>query len=70
MSPTGKYLIIAGAILILGGLLLDHGGNLRWVGRLPGDIRIERNNFSFFFPFGTCLLLSALFSLILWLWRK
>lgn len=70
MFPAGKYLIVAGVVLILGGLFLDQGGNLRWVGRLPGDLRIEKNDFSFFFPFGTCLLLSALLSLILWLWRK
>jgi len=70
MPPAGKILIIAGGVLILAGLILSFGGSLRWLGHLPGDLHIKRNNFSFFFPFGTCLLLSALLSLILWIWRK
>jgi hypothetical protein len=40
------------------------------LGRLPGDIRIEKENFSFFFPLGTCLLVSLLLSLLLWLFKR
>jgi hypothetical protein len=41
-----------------------------WLGRLPGDITFKRDNFSFYFPLGTCLLLSAILSFIMWLLRK
>lgn len=69
MHP-GKILIIFGILLIVAGALFLHGGKIPFFGRLPGDIRIERENFTIFFPLGTCLLLSALLSLILWLFRR
>lgn len=69
MHP-GKAFIFFGLLLIVAGALLLGGGKLPFLGRLPGDIRIERDNFSFFFPLGTCLLLSLLLSLILWLFRR
>ena len=61
--------IIFGVVLIAAGLLwpLLHRIGL---GRLPGDIVIERENFRFYFPIVTCLLLSVLLSLILWLFRR
>jgi hypothetical protein len=58
------------AIAALGGLIWL-GGRLNLpLGRLPGDIRIERDNFKFYFPLATCLLLSAVLTLILWLLRR
>lgn len=69
MHP-GKILIAVGLLLVLIGLLLTFGGKIPWLGRLPGDIRIERDHFSFYFPLGTCILLSLLFSLLLWLFRR
>ena len=66
----GKILIILGVLLIIAGALFLHGDKVPFLGRLPGDIRIERQNFTFFFPLGTCLLLSVLVSLILWLFRR
>jgi hypothetical protein len=51
-------------------LLLTFAGKIPLLGKLPGDIRIERENFSFFFPLGTCLLLSLLVSLLFWLFRR
>ena len=66
----GKILIILGLLLIIAGVLFLHGGKIPFLGRLPGDIRIERENFTFFFPLGSCLLLSILLSLILWLFRR
>ncbi|WP_027714703.1 DUF2905 domain-containing protein [Desulfuromonas sp. TF] len=69
MHP-GKILIILGLLLIIAGVLFLHGGKIPFIGRLPGDIRIERGNFTFFFPLGSCLLLSILLSLILWLFRR
>jgi len=67
--PAGRILIILGIILIVAGLLLS-SGKLSWLGRLPGDIRIERDNFTVFLPFGTCLLISAVLSLIAWLLKR
>ena len=69
-SELGKTLIVAGLLLVAVGLFLTFGGKLNFVGKLPGDIRIERDNFSFFFPLGTCLLVSLLLSLIFWIFRR
>jgi hypothetical protein len=69
-SELGKTLIVAGILLVAIGLLLTFGGKLNFIGKLPGDIRIERENFSFFFPLGTCLLASLLLSLIIWIFKR
>ncbi|MDT7928332.1 DUF2905 domain-containing protein [Tepidimonas sp.] len=64
-----RFLIATGALLLLAGLLWPWLSKLPW-GRLPGDIAIEREGFSFYFPLGTSLLVSALLSLLLWWWRR
>ena len=69
-AQFGKSLIILGGILVLLGLFFTFSGKIPFLGRLPGDIRIERENFSVFFPLGTCLLISLLLSLFLWLFRR
>ncbi|BCR04182.1 hypothetical protein DESUT3_12510 [Desulfuromonas versatilis] len=69
MHP-GKLLILAGLVLIAAGLLYLYGGKLPFLGKLPGDIRIQRDNFSFYFPLSTCILLSVLVSFLLWLFRR
>jgi len=67
----GRTLIIAGVALIVIGLLVSVAGRLPFrLGRLPGDIYIHGKNSSFYFPLTTCLLLSVLFSLVLWLFRR
>lgn len=63
----GKLLIIIGIILILAGLWLTYSDKFPFFGKLPGDISIERNNFKFYFPITTCIILSILISLILFL---
>lgn len=68
-NDLGKLLIISGLLLVGIGLFLTFGNKFS-ITRLPGDIRIERENFTFFFPLGTCLLVSLLFSLILWLFKR
>ena len=68
--PLGKLLILIGLLLAVTGLFLTFGGRIPWLGRLPGDIRIERQNFSFFFPLSTCILISLLLSLLFWLFRR
>lgn len=69
MHP-GKTLIAFGLLLVLIGLLFTFGGKFPWLGKLPGDIRIERDNFSFYFPLGTSVLLSLIFSFLFWLFRR
>lgn len=69
-NDLGRALIILGLLLLGIGLFLSYGGKLNFLGRLPGDIRVEKENFSFFFPLGTCLLFSLLFSLLLWLFKR
>lgn len=69
-SEIGKALIVSGILLVAIGLFLTLGGKLNFIGKLPGDIRIERENFSFFFPLGTCVLVSLLLSLIIWIFRR
>ncbi len=70
MNGLGKFLVAAGALLIVIGLLLWSGFGRNWLGRLPGDIHYTKGNFSFYFPVVTCVLLSLFLTLILWLFRK
>lgn len=70
MHGMGKSLIVLGLILAAVGVLLTYGGKIPLLGKLPGDIRIERENFSFFFPLGTCLLVSIVISFLFWLFRR
>jgi len=70
-QDTGKYIILTGgAIVVIGILIYFFHDKLNWFGRLPGDIRIERDNFRFYFPITTMILLSVLISAILWIVRK
>jgi len=66
----GKALIILGLILVAIGLWLTFAGRMPYFGKLPGDFRIEKENFSFYFPLASCLLISLLISLLLWLFRR
>jgi Protein of unknown function (DUF2905) len=70
MNELGKLLFILGLVLAGVGLFLWTGFGKGWLGRLPGDINYSKGNFSFLFPIVTSLLLSALLTLILWLFRK
>jgi len=70
MPDLGKLLVIAGLLIAAVGALLWSGFGRGWVGRLPGDIHYTRDNFSFHFPIITCLLISLILSLLLWLFRK
>ena len=69
-NQTGKYLILIGAaILIIGVIFYFFGGSLKWLGHLPGDIRIERGNFRFYFPLSTLILLNLLIFLLFRIWK-
>lgn len=67
LSPLGRALIFFGVILTSFGLLLLLAPKMPWLGRLPGDIFVQRERFSFYFPVTSCLLASVLLSLLLWL---
>jgi len=70
-SETGKWVIGIGVIIIIVGIIIYFfHDKLNWIGRLPGDIRIEKENFRFYFPITTMILFSLLGTLILWLIRK
>lgn len=62
----GKFLILVGILIILIGALLLLAGKIPYIGRLPGDIVIQKKNFTFYFPLATSILLSILITFILW----
>lgn len=64
-----RWLILIGALLIALGLLWPWLSRLG-LGRLPGDIHIEREGFSFHFPLMTCLIISAILTLLFWIFRR
>ena len=70
MSELGKMLVIAGLAIAAIGALLWSGLGRGWLGRLPGDINYSKDNVSFHFPIVTCLLVSAVLTLLMWLLRK
>ena len=63
-------LVILGLAIAILGVVLWSGIGRGWFGRLPGDINYNRGNFSFHFPVITCLILSLVLTLLLWLLRK
>lgn len=65
MVPLGKVLIVTGLLMALVGVVFVLAGRIPWIGRLPGDISVERPGFSFHFPVVTCIILSILLTLIL-----
>lgn len=67
MSDLGKLLIVFGLLIALTGVVLLLVGRVPWIGRLPGDIYVQRGNWTFYFPLATSLLLSVVLTLILWL---
>lgn len=69
--PLGRTLITLGLVLVAAGLLFNFAGRLPFrLGRLPGDIYYQGKNSTFYFPLATCVLLSVLFSVVLWILRK
>lgn len=70
MEQFGKTLLVLGLVLAAVGGLLMVSGKLPWIGKLPGDIMIERKNFTVFFPLATSVVLSILLSLIFWFFGR
>ncbi|MBT1071788.1 DUF2905 domain-containing protein [Pelotalea chapellei] len=70
MNGLGRSLVTIGVVLVVVGLIISLGPRIPWIGKLPGDIYIKKENFSFYFPIGTCILISLLLSFVLWLLRR
>jgi len=70
MRELGKFVFIIGIIMTLVGLVIWSGFAPKWLGRLPGDIRIEREHSAFYFPIVTCIILSIVLSLLLSIFRR
>jgi len=70
MNPIAKFLILSGLVLVGAGLLFLVFDKIPWMGKLPGDIVIKREKFTFYFPLVTCLIISAIISIIFWFLRK
>lgn len=70
MPGLGKSLIVIGLVIAAIGLLLTLAGRIPWLGRLPGDIFIKKDNFTFYFPLATSILISLILSFLLWLFRR
>lgn len=70
IENIGKVLIITGLVIIAIGALLMFSGKIPWIGKLPGDILIQKKNFTFYFPIATSIVLSILLTLILWLFFR
>jgi len=70
-QQTGKYILIAGVFIVMAGILIyffhDH---LKWFGRLPGDIRVEKQNFKFYFPLTTMIIVSLVATILINLFKR
>jgi len=69
-AHLGKTLVVIGLLVAGVGVLFLFADKIPWLGRLPGDITLRRDNFTFYFPIVTCLVISVLLSLLFWLFRK
>jgi hypothetical protein len=70
MNDLGKMLVVGGLLMAAVGGVLWSGVGRGWLGRLPGDINYSKGDFSFHFPVVTCLLVSGVLTLLMWLFRK
>jgi uncharacterized membrane protein YkgB len=70
LGALGKLLILFGVLIVVIGLLLLVGEKIPWVGRLPGDIIIKRERYTFYFPLATSILISIILTLLFALFRK
>jgi len=70
MREIGKMLVVFGTVMAVLGLALWNGFGAGWLGRLPGDIRIERGHSAFYFPIVTCIIISIVLSLLFSVFRR
>ena len=69
-GDIGKALMLIGALVFALGAALALASKLPWFGRLPGDIVVERGPVTFYFPLATCIIISVVLSLLVWLFRR
>jgi len=70
-QQTGKYIFIVGIIIVFIGIVIYFFHDyFRWIGRLPGDIRIEKNNFRFYFPLATMIIISLVLTILFNIFKK
>ncbi len=70
MPSMGKTLIILGVVLVVIGLAFTYGPKIPWLGKLPGDISIKKDNFSFYFPITTSIIISIILTILFSIFRK
>ncbi len=70
MEQMGKMIIVAGVVMVAVGMILVLAQKIPFLGKLPGDILIKKDNFTFYFPLATCVLISLIFTLISMLWTR
>jgi hypothetical protein len=70
VRELGKFVVVIGVVVTLVGLVMWSGFAPKWLGRLPGDIRIEREHSAFYFPIVTCIILSIVLSLLFSIFRR
>lgn len=70
MTGLGKSLIIIGIIIVIIGLFMAYGQKVPFLGKLPGDIHIKRENFEFYFPLATSIIVSVIISVILYFFMR
>lgn len=70
MEQMGKMIIVAGVVMVAVGIILLLMQKIPFIGKLPGDILIKKDNFTFYFPLATCVLISLIFTLISMLWTR
>ncbi|MGN6532429.1 MAG: DUF2905 domain-containing protein [Ginsengibacter sp.] len=70
-QQTGKYVVIAGIIIVLAGIIIYFFHDyFKWIGKLPGDFRIEKENFRFYFPLATMVILSLLITIMIHIFKR
>ncbi len=70
LHQIGRFLIVIGIVCAAVGGLLLFSGKIPWLGRLPGDIIVQRKNITFYFPMATSILISILLTLLFWLFGR
>jgi len=70
MAEFGKTLVYIGIALVVLGLIFSVVGKIPWLGNLPGDITIQRERFTFYFPLTTCIFISVIITLVLYFFRR
>jgi hypothetical protein len=71
VQEIGKIVLFVGLFFVVAGAILwRFPSAFGWIGKLPGDISVQKENFSFYFPVVTCIVISILLTLLFWLFRK